>query len=444
VITDSHFAGFCNLTLLQVDGTAGNVGTRGILIESCRIDGRINFWRETWLEAGGRPPDLKPWEHGAAVVGPVTIRKCVIGGGCDLTFLKTQGPVVIEGNTIGGDLLMSSLATLDIARLDDEDRKRLREELKAEGAESPSFRMIAPSLSLRMTTVEKDLDLTGLRLFPNSNAPARVDARNLVVKGVLRTYGKFEAHTARTIVPAGFDIADVQVGHWQIGEPLEDNEASAADYRTLLSCAPHQRSTYRLFEQYLHDRGHEDKGDEIHRAMWERESYRAPRIGKALSILLWPFSKAVEVLSPLWKHVVWPHLLRYGTDPLRLLGVIFFLMLISLPVYLHSGNIEASSSYLAMDASRDGGTVRLGGSPAKWDIRDAVAILFRYHVPLVPVEFREEWEPRDEPGVVYSLGPLHTCSHWLSPEDFALIMTVLNVPMWPLVLAFALRRALRQ
>jgi hypothetical protein len=278
---------------------------------------------------------------------------------------------------------------------------------------------------------------------------------------------------------------------------------------------------YRSIEQSLRNRGHTDAADEIYRAMWQRSSpdrermrhlwkaWRAWRpapggLGGLVSQtvrspfkrehwtwsaparwlrlsgrLIWSWAKfIVKIPLWLWDYIVWERLLRFGTDPLRLLVVIFAVALLSVPVYLHASNIGAAPAASSLAKSPDAPTVAsLAASPAypKWQWNDAVALLVRKHLPILALRLRPEWEMRDTRGVDYDLrvftggscrpgeperatdfvgNAAPDCTDgwhawgfrasWLSAEDWAATMGILNLLMWPLVLGFAIRRLLRQ
>jgi hypothetical protein len=512
-IEDTKIAGPLVLTHLQVDGQISNAGKRGVWINNCEINGELSFWRETWLssfhEANvGFEADrtLRPWDHGAGIIGPVRIRQCKIAGDCELTFMKALGPIGIDDCDIGGDLLMRSLVTL---------RRVSRQFADAPiqmTQNEPAFRTVAPSLTLRMTSVARDVDLTGLTLsakgpcfWCEEEQVGRLDARYLTVKGDLSAYDclrepqQTARHEAHFEIPGAFDLSsgeanhllvsghsfpgdgdssdgadpvrndgvilagghfrqvtfpyinrskdgcpiptdltDVDVEVWRIGNTVEGEEPSAEVYKHLLESDPHfRRSTYRSIESNLRNHGHEDAANEIYRAMHVREHDESSRRKQPRGIS-WLFHMATWPVRMIGWHLIWRRLLRFGTDPTALAAVIFLLALLSFPVYLQSTNIEPTSAVLAMHADR----AATETTPARWGTSDAIALLVRHHVPFLGVALRDEWQLRDSPGFRY--GPFTIDLGSMSAEDWAGLMSILNMTMWPLLLAFLLRKLLRE
>jgi uncharacterized protein YjbI with pentapeptide repeats len=564
VIEDTHIMGPLDLTLLQVDGNVTHAGRQGVWLDGCRIDGDLSFWSKSWLTQAeedyphqdlGR--SLRVWDHGAAVVGPVRIC-CVIGGNCDLTLLKAQGPVSLDHSTIGGDLLLMSMATL--AKSLTEVQQLL--EPHPEAPHAPTFRAVTPALSLRATRVERDVDLTGLTLFTDLKNPWCVKeqcghllAPYLNVKGDLKGYECSEGgDEAYTVIPGNLDLSSAEVAHlaisghslekqssqeanttdggedrrvilegghfrkvrfphikrgkdgslvatdladveaqlWWIGEK-EKEEPSVERYKDLLnSDLRTRRSTYRSIEHNLRNGGREDDANEIYRAMCIREHREALENNPSLLFhlvrgLKFPF------------FLIWRHLLRFGTDPLRLLSVIIVLALASVPIYRNSKNLEPSESSIAAaelqratenlqhateklqqligerpqenrkvaspvtvptTLAAERGSLKEAAihepsrSCSQWGPGDAILLLVRHHIPIPALNQSQKCELRHSQGLEYDLAfsfflPHPEASRWsfrlpVSADHWADLMTALNFTMWPLVLAFALRRLLRQ
>ncbi len=214
LLQNAHIFGGLALPLLQVDGTVATYDRRGVAIENCQIAGDLEFWRPTLFEDLARelPSEvaegikkLPVWEYGAVVIGPVWIRNTEIGGKCDLSFLKASGEIEIIDGTTGGDLNFSS--TLSLA------------ERGAPLAECQKFprRAYAAGLSLRMLTVENDIDLTGLTLFEDGQNPwcnkserGKVDGRYIKVSGDITAHRRGNPYSANPEayleVPAAFDL----------------------------------------------------------------------------------------------------------------------------------------------------------------------------------------------------------------------------------------------
>jgi hypothetical protein len=229
-----------------------------------------------------------------------------------------------------------------------------------------------------------------------------------------------------------------------------------------------RRSNYTSIENYLRNRGEHHYATKIYRNMWKRE--RAERAGLLTKMMLW----------------IYGPLLFFGTNLLPLFGVILLCAVAAYPLYRHPANIEPSLARLAAHVQRD---TRIfpkhlrSPTPAEWTTADAIWMEFRYQVPIVAMALRAEWTMRDEAGAIYDLSalwtdegfpscmpaeprlqegeptlrerlPVHSRTYpvcetrWVfvipaGAEDVAGIFTILNYIMWPLLIAFLLRRLLR-
>ena len=185
LMRNAQIHGGLSLRLLQVDGTRNDNDRHGIAIENCEITGDVDFWHPTQFEGLANTNPLPAWKYGAAVIGPVFIKNTTIGGECDLSFLKASGGIEISDGTIRGDLKFSSTISPSLAG---------RNAPVGECQQFPQ-RAYADQLSLRMLTVENDIDLTGLTLFasdsqPTSSSPADGGMpRRFVSDGVRRYRG---------------------------------------------------------------------------------------------------------------------------------------------------------------------------------------------------------------------------------------------------------------
>lgn len=75
------------------------------------------------------------------------------------------------------------------------------------------------------------------------------------------------------------------------------------------------------------------------------------------------------------------------------------------------------------------------------NIWDALAIGLRTHVPLASWGIRDEWQLASAEDRPLYVAMQKVCG--ARPEDFGMLMMVLNFLAWPPFLAFALRRAFR-
>jgi hypothetical protein len=259
-------------------------------------------------------------------------------------------------------------------------------------------------------------------------------------------------------------LDDLTVKSWDIGEPEH-----VRHYLNLLKKdRKFRRSNYTSIETYLRNRGEDHYATKIYRNMWKRE--RAERAGLLTKMMLW----------------IYGPLLFFGTNLLPLFGVILLFAVAGYPLYRHPANIEPSLARLAAHIQRDTRVFPkhlISPEPAKWTTADAIWMEFRYQVPIVAMALRAEWTMRDESGAIYDLSALWTNEGFpscmpaepdheegeptlrerlpagaqsypvcetgsvfvipISAEDVAGIFTILNYIMWPLLIAFLLRRLLR-
>lgn len=264
----------------------------------------------------------------------------------------------------------------------------------------------------------------------------------------------------RTVFPDPINLADVTVGQWNIGEGAADQHRR---YCQLLD-ADHtpRRSTYLAVERSLRNRGLEAEADKVYRAMirrggGERQSFlpsdpvmpvlvtgaaAAALLGLvnypslAQSFAFWAITSVVAAPLVWWvaRTFLWDALLGFGTAPLRIGAVIAALFAVSVAaVYADPRNVEPT--LLAQIANRP------PAEPAAWQLADALALGLRMHVPLVSWNARDQWQLAEEANRV-----LHVFGHAIDgvrPQDYGMLMMVLNFLAWPPFLAFALRRAFR-
>lgn len=142
----------------------------------------------------------------------------------------------------------------------------------------------------------------------------------------------------------------------------------------------------------------------------------------------------------------WGKLLGYGTAPLRpMIAILFLYAIATLGVYSNYINISPTLDAIeagVIDCGDDKMLCNLE-TPGKseWAWSDSFFIGIRNHVPLANWVARTEWELADTPQrPLYVFGLRNDT---LRPEDFGILMMVLNFLLWPPFLTFALRRAFR-
>ncbi len=262
-------------------------------------------------------------------------------------------------------------------------------------------------------------------------------------------------------LPKPMDLRDVTVNHWQILPPGEENRGLLRHqaFLDLIDTDPvFRRQTFIAIEQDLRNRGFRQDADAIYRKMVEREyeeQLRNRRMHARQSLFGrifgwigdWTMRRPLQGMFSL--------LLGYGTDPLRLLAVILAFWAAMLPMFLTGDNFEPSLAMLGAEATRYplGEAPEADKPPADWSTLSGIAASLRYHLPVVALTVRDEWDPRETGATCYgsfgqapasaSPGPCGWITLPFSPEDLALLIAILNWIAWPFVLAFAINRFLR-
>lgn len=315
--------------------------------------------------------------------------------------------------------------------------------------------------------------------------------------------------------PVPIDLGEVKVEVWSIGKP---DRPRAERYLRLLSNDKRlRRSTYRNVELRLRNRGHEEDADTIYRAMKERtegkrredargrwhwlsEHLGALNVALVASLLgvialdstthghfdwrewffggLWQSTSAyfsmlgvasiippiiVALLFARTRHYAYKYALGFGTEPLRVLLLIFLVWAAMLPGYSQHGNYEPSPTALA----RTDDPPIEGASPKEindslsvdavieqdeWPVAAALFSSFNHHVPMISLLVRQDWELKDSDTFIWRIRlgsglPTLEAPKWvfgtITPEDWGVLMSVINWIMWPLVLTFLIRKAVR-
>jgi hypothetical protein len=152
----------------------------------------------------------------------------------------------------------------------------------------------------------------------------------------------------------------------------------------------------------------------------------------------------------------WKAFLGYGTQPLGPLGAIFILWATSLPVYLNNENFEPSLGAMASEVTwyykdlrtqeinKDFQLPKKRAKPDAWNQLDAFAISLRYHVPIIPLELRTEWDLRNENGLYFKFFSFKNCKcSNIDPESYGETMYWVNWVLWSLFLILIIRRLIR-
>ncbi len=281
--------------------------------------------------------------------------------------------------------------------------------------------------------------------------------------------------------PKPIDLEDIKVRVWRIGQRVEDASHTevARRYCELLRNAPaFRRSTYKAVEATLRNGGDDGAADLVYRAMMDRAHdvrQREPSVVLAMwrRTKLWQKTARLVTRPPQWlRMTVWRSLLAYGTNASPLIVCILTLIACSIPVYRNPANFETSLAYLAahpgwFPATVDRPTRDAPPALESWGGSTVLMLTLHYHVPVVPLVVRNDWEAKDAKPVFYggtvkcepisSAGLFARCQpghedvdeplfvvNAFAPEDYVTLIELLNWILWPLLLAYTIRRVLRQ
>lgn len=440
--------------------------------------------------------------------GDVDLRGSRIGGTCNLTALLTDGSIRLDDAEIVGDLTCLSNASLWLEKargeaVGEEVLGWLRQAVLETSARQLSMTMASFSsdvdlsgLALRATKREVQageafgrIDAAGVKIggklhfFQEASGQAAADGAalsfaripgrailtgcqigNLVVSrdsfaddgaqpeyeglcldggrideldvrarnpaasgGAVVPWRPFASGGAELAFPVPLSLADLAVRSWKIGETDDDR---GRRYASLLECDPEFRaSTYLAVERSLRNAGHEADADHIYRAMKKR----AWKTGRPRSI----GGKALRLVAAPFRKLFWDWGMGFGTAPSRLLLPILLLMGVS-----YAGVNDDPRNFEPTLVNQATNKLDPDTMPSPWGVGDAAWMTLRGNVPVVALGARSDWELSDD-----ARRPLMMFGHawdWLRPEDWGMLMMLINYPLWPLLLAFLIRRALRQ
>jgi hypothetical protein len=277
--------------------------------------------------------------------------------------------------------------------------------------------------------------------------------------------------------PVPLDLSGLTVSNWNFDEDVHAEGTGDVDHYLdfLDNDETLHREVYRSVAASLRNVGRDADAEKIvyteeSRARWEGHHPGAswppyPRAGRPRQFPPRPSA---------WLRALWPPrpfewadrwLLRYRRNPIRLLYVILGLFVVSLLfVSSRPANFELSNGTRLVLGSAPPGSgyaagidARLSGrnlGPRHWGLWNAVWMSARYHIPIVPMLVEDEYVASNDNQLDFGLPLLVETAGWKAPdqdpgsvwltaEDWFAVMSLLNWIMWPLLLTFALRRALR-
>ena len=249
-----------------------------------------------------------------------------------------------------------------------------------------------------------------------------------------QTSGRKVGRRVRHGFPVPLDLRDLNVAVWSIG-----GRADPDRFRDVLEGDPvFRRDTYTRVEHSLRNGGHEAAATEIYKEMCRRERSQYRRDAWKWPEGLWrlPLLGLGEVAV----HFPYSKLMGFGTAPLRLLVVIGLIWALALRGYYQPANFEESLESRQV-SGRPAGTMP---DSSEWRGLTPFFASVRYHIPVVGLSVHDEWQLAGSGQMC--LWPAQAgCARFLplAPEDFGMVVSLLNWTLWPFVLTFTLRRLLR-
>jgi hypothetical protein len=306
--------------------------------------------------------------------------------------------------------------------------------------------------------------------------------------------------------PVPLDLSGMTVRHWNFEEDVTAEGTAEVDHYLdfLDNDEKLHRDVYRSVAKSLRDVGRDDDAEKVlyteeYRARWEHHRLEASRRAAAKAAAKeTEFSEAstgakatVQPSPAAKKRPDWPPyrnagrrktpwlrrfrlalppflrdrhpfeeidrwVLQYRRNPIRVLYLILALFAFSAAfVGSHASNFELSDNARLVLEHRAGANEdfargidhwvegdNVGPEAGRWQLGDALWMTARYHVPIVPMAFRDEYAASNDSPLAIGAGWKWKLT-FATAEDWFVLMALFNWIMWPLLLTFALRRALR-
>ena len=242
--------------------------------------------------------------------------------------------------------------------------------------------------------------------------------------------------------PRPVDLVFAQVKYWHFHNKFDVAEVGSRDstdsyvekYVNFLGKSPFHRYPYLALESTLFSQGHEDEADKIYEAMNARLLDESFREGNSVFIRL--------IKAPfIFFGKGWGALTGYGTNASPLLVVITCWWLISSYLFSLPGNMSPSEWGLAMTESPP--VLEAHPNEETWNFIDGAFVAFRYHIPIINLEVRNEWEPSSQRALTLD-GSASNSIGSITGEDYAYIVVLAHWVLFPMVVFTISKRILRR
>lgn len=419
-----HFAKGINLRKARIEGDVIFTGvqcTQGeIDLDDVCIKRDLRFSHDDRIAAGPH--------YSRARLLRISSADC--GGDVDLSSLELLGTGYQNSQSPGGSVLGQQLTVGGTLRISGPKRHG----------------RIPGKLDLELSRLgELQLSHDG---FHGGCTAAALEQQGIILRK--STIGVLTVYTDGKAFPCPIDLSFMDVRWWDFLDPrgVDQGHQRPADeaqkYIGFIGQDPCvQRHTYRAVEQTLINHGHIDAADRVHIAM--RRTFRD-------RLLLTESNVATRnPLVPLGRRLIWgsswlwDKATAYGTASSRLLLIVFVWLIFSSYFFSISRNIGPSEEgYAAMTNSRKASVTT--PDPVHWGAIDGFWIALRYHIPIISLSARDEWEPTTDAPMQLTRSGLTTSSLGLSSvsaEDYAYIVSALHWLLLPFIVFTLSRKILR-
>ncbi|MFP4365304.1 MAG: hypothetical protein ACLFR1_15680 [Spirochaetia bacterium] len=244
--------------------------------------------------------------------------------------------------------------------------------------------------------------------------------------------------------PQPLDLRFADITWWGFQNQKGLHAGEKKDFIAMLNGDPNlQRHTFRSIERNLVNQGFEEAADEIHKEMrkWLRNQPREKSKNPVIDTLFAASSRLKK--TALW---IWDSLTGSMTSPKPLLGIVAFLLFMSVFVFTNPNNIEPS--YEALSAYPDELTAHQNPGPEDWNIVSSVILSIRYHIPVASLISNPSWKPVSNENLIlfessFQGSGIVLYAPFISAEDYANIITLLHWIIWPIIIFLISRKHFR-
>lgn len=515
-MVNARVRGNVELVCIQVSG-AHSKGKSGLLMHDSEIGGELVLAQSDRIDRLFLEPRQKEENlvspvlfHGrlvSAIAEAIIIERCTVGAQLNLTGTQADEGISLEDSRLKGDLLIKAVSKVPYARAASLNLRMLHcaNDVDLTGLILGYSGTTSPQLLLSASHAEITADVrlcsddvrTHARIHGDIDFSFAKLAHLVVHSAVIATPDAQlilrHAQIARMEIPS--DEADMvslpdtrlKGTSIELWDPkIEPNDLIT--YHKLLDsdkdCSP---EAVAALERRLRLDGLTPAADSVYRYGYHRQftkeigplAARLHTVSHRVKSLAVPHN-LMEVFTLLRAcasfkvrtglHGLFKATLGFGTQIVRLLAILIVLALLALPITLSSNNFEASLAALAVQQERleahsahtdihktpTPAPIVKGSLPpsGEWGFGDALQIMLKNWLPMLPLHARDDWQPRDDGATALIWNDQVDCRASASPtlfkgclpgapENWLNFMQLACWMGWPLLLTMFIRRILR-